>query len=70
MLLVALDSVGIDPLGHGRAESVYAGSAFLFSRGHPKSRVPTWVFGPGARALAERLDAPARIFELLAARAP
>jgi hypothetical protein len=33
VLLVALDSVGIDPLGHDRAASVYAGSTFLFPRG-------------------------------------
>ena len=30
IILIALDSVGIDPLGHGRPESVYAGSRFLF----------------------------------------
>ncbi len=29
-ILVALDSVGIDPLGHNRPESVYADSVFLF----------------------------------------
>jgi len=29
-LLIALDSVGIDPLGHQRADSVYARSRFLF----------------------------------------
>ena len=29
-ILVALDSVGIDPLGHDRPESVYAGSRLLF----------------------------------------
>jgi hypothetical protein len=29
-ILVALDSVGIDPLGHDRPESVYAKSRFLF----------------------------------------
>ena len=28
-LLLALDSVGIDPLGHNRPESIYAGSRFL-----------------------------------------
>ena len=32
-LLIALDSVGIDPLGHNRPESVYSDSAFLFPRG-------------------------------------
>lgn len=30
VLLIALDSVGIDPLGHNRHESVYAQSRFLF----------------------------------------
>lgn len=29
-ILIALDSVGIDPLGHARPQSVYAESAFLF----------------------------------------
>jgi hypothetical protein len=33
LLLIALDSVGIDPLGHGRPESVYARSRFLFPAG-------------------------------------
>lgn len=32
VILIALDSVGIDPLGHDRADSVYADSAFLFPR--------------------------------------
>src|SRR5262245_3173359 len=30
IILLALDSVGIDPLGHQRPESVYARSRFLF----------------------------------------
>src|SRR5438876_4179874 len=29
-ILIALDSVGIDPLGHNRPDSVYAQSRFLF----------------------------------------
>jgi hypothetical protein len=33
VVLIALDSVGIDPLGHDRPESVYAGSRFLFPAG-------------------------------------
>jgi hypothetical protein len=33
VLLIALDSVGIDPLGHDRPESVYGQSRFLFPRG-------------------------------------
>lgn len=32
-VLIALDSVGIDPLGHDRPESVYSESRFLFPRG-------------------------------------
>src|SRR5262249_9323614 len=32
VILIALDSVGIDPLGHNRPESVYANSRFLFPR--------------------------------------
>jgi hypothetical protein len=32
VILIALDSVGIDPLGHNRPESVYAQSRFLFPR--------------------------------------
>ena len=33
VILLALDSVGMDPLGHDRPESVYAQSRFLFPRG-------------------------------------
>ena len=32
-ILIALDSVGVDPLGHDRSESVYGESRFLFPRG-------------------------------------
>ena len=32
-ILIALDSVGIDPLGHDRPESVYGDGRFLFPRG-------------------------------------
>jgi hypothetical protein len=32
-LLIAVDSVGIDPLGHTRPESVYSASEFLFPHG-------------------------------------
>lgn len=32
-LLIALDSVGIDPFGHDRPDSVYSESRFLFPRG-------------------------------------
>ncbi|MBI1832944.1 MAG: hypothetical protein HYR84_16005 [Planctomycetes bacterium] len=37
ILLIALDSVGIDPRGHDRAESVYADSRFLFPACPPRS---------------------------------
>lgn len=33
VLLIALDSVGIDPMGHDRPDSVYGQSRFLFPRG-------------------------------------
>jgi len=33
-----------------------------FHRGHPKSKVPTWCFGPGARTHAEKLRRPEAIF--------
>jgi hypothetical protein len=44
-LLIAVDSVGIDPLGVDRPESVYAGSRFLFPRGYRGgvARVPGGV---------------------------
>ena len=32
-ILIALDSVGIDPLGHNRPDSVYCDSRFLFPKG-------------------------------------
>jgi hypothetical protein len=34
VILIALDSVGIEPHGHSRPDSVYAQSRFLFPRGH------------------------------------
>ena len=37
---IAVDSVGIDPLGHDRPESVYAGSEFLFPRGRSGEVIP------------------------------
>jgi hypothetical protein len=33
VILIALDSVGIDPLGHNRPDSVYSESRFLFPAG-------------------------------------
>ncbi|MBX7218937.1 MAG: hypothetical protein K1Y36_03250 [Blastocatellia bacterium] len=38
-ILIALDSVGIDPLGHNRPESVYSESRFLFPRNPTQSSV-------------------------------
>src|SRR5437763_1175563 len=49
VLLIALDSVGIDPQGHNRAESVYAQSRFLFPAGREGSLIPvTDSLVPGA----------------------
>ena len=39
-LLVALDSVGIDPHGHDRPDSVYSESHFLFPRGRGGDVIP------------------------------
>lgn len=48
VILIALDSVGIDPLGHERPESVYSESAFLFPPGSASPRVVTQGPRPGA----------------------
>ena len=40
VILLALDSVGIDPLGHNRPESVYASSRFLFPAGQEGDLLP------------------------------
>ncbi len=47
---------------HGHLEQVG------FTEGHPKSKVPTWVFGPEARQAAARLRRPEAIYELLVER--
>ncbi len=39
-VLIALDSVGVDPLGHDRPGSVYRDSQFLFPSGRPDTVVP------------------------------
>lgn len=44
---------------HGHLEQVST------SRGHPKSKVPTWYFGPEASKTSERLRRPEGIFEAL-----
>lgn len=41
-ILIALDSVGIDPLGHDRPESVYSESRFLFPGGSRGDVLPVW----------------------------
>jgi hypothetical protein len=40
LLLLALDSIGIDPLGHDRPDSVYARSRFLFPAGRTGDPLP------------------------------
>lgn len=52
VILIALDSVGIDPLGHDRPESVYSQSAFLFPPGEAGSPRPVSA-GPRPGALVE-----------------
>ncbi|HLJ11353.1 MAG TPA: hypothetical protein VKU82_09190 [Planctomycetaceae bacterium] len=60
-ILIALDSMGIDPQGHhGHLEQLGT------SRGHPKSKVPTWYFGPDASACVSRLGRPEGIFHVMA----
>jgi hypothetical protein len=64
VLLIALDSVGIDPLGHERPESVYARSRFLFSSGSGPGPIPL-LSAPIPGALIEtvvaRGDSPGAI---------
>jgi len=53
--------MGIDPQGHhGHLEQLGT------SRGHPKSKVPTWYFGPDASACVSRLGRPEGIFHVMA----
>lgn len=56
VLLIALDSVGIDPLGHNRPDSVYAASRFLFPMGQGPGPVPL-VRSPVPGALIETVVA-------------
>jgi hypothetical protein len=44
---------------HGHLEQV------SFTRGHPKSKVPTWYFGPDAERQASRMSRPEGIFEVI-----
>lgn len=51
-ILIAVDSVGIDPLGHDRPESVYAESEFLFPHGRSGATIDI-ESGPVAGVLVE-----------------
>jgi hypothetical protein len=55
------ETVVIVTSDHGHLEQV------AFTRGHPKSTVPTWYFGPDALNQAGRLRRPEGIFHALAA---
>src|SRR5580765_3378863 len=66
VLLIALDSVGIDPLGHDRPDSVYANSRLLFPRrsirdGRPLPIVDAPVPGALIETAVARDDAPGAI---------
>jgi hypothetical protein len=54
------ETVVIVTSDHGHLEQV------AFSRGHPKSRVPTWYFGPDAEVHAGRMRRPEGIFHVVA----
>jgi phosphopentomutase/2,3-bisphosphoglycerate-independent phosphoglycerate mutase family metalloenzyme len=56
----ARETVVIITSDHGHLEQV------AFSHGHPKSRVPTWYFGPNALTQADRLRRPEAIFHVVA----
>ena len=49
VLLIALDSVGVDPLGHDRPDSVFSRSEFLFPRGQSESLLPVSRRSPGGK---------------------
>jgi bisphosphoglycerate-independent phosphoglycerate mutase (AlkP superfamily) len=57
------ETVVIITSDHGHLEQV------AFSHGHPKSRVPTWYFGPDAESQADRMRRPEAIFHVVAERA-
>ena len=68
VILIALDSVGIDPLGHDRPESVYAHSRFLFPRqvGLDPLPLPDWFAGIrfaswNATATGDRITPPEHV---------
>ena len=49
---------------HGHLEQV------AFDEGHPKSKVPTWFFGPDAESWIETLRRPQGVFEACVGRQP
>jgi hypothetical protein len=54
------ETVVIITSDHGHLEQV------AFSHGHPKSRGPTWYFGPEAEVHASRMRRPEGIFHVIA----
>jgi 2,3-bisphosphoglycerate-independent phosphoglycerate mutase len=54
------ETVVIVTSDHGHLEQVG------FTRGHPKSKVPTWYFGPNAEVQAQRMHRPEGIFRVAA----
>jgi hypothetical protein len=59
LTVVPRDTLVVVTSDHGHLEQVGYG------HGHPKSKVPTWVFGRGARPAAQNLTRPERIFDLM-----
>lgn len=59
-LIDPVETIVIVTSDHGHLEQVG------FTRGHPKSKVPTWYFGPDAERQASRLRRPEGIFEVIA----
>jgi hypothetical protein len=57
---IGREAVVIVTSDHGHLEQV------AYSHGHPKSRVPTWYFGPDAATCVERLRRPEGIFHVIA----
>ncbi len=54
------ETVVIVTSDHGHLEQV------AFSHGHPKTKVPTWYFGPNAMTMADRMRRPEGIFHVIA----
>jgi hypothetical protein len=56
------ETVVIVTSDHGHLEQVG------YTRGHPRSKVPTWYFGSDAEAHAARMRRPEGIFHVIAER--